>query len=136
MFELRKLKSSYFVEKANVSNEQFFGNFNHCNIRDVFSLEGFLIDAEFPLDYFCTEKVFSVLTSMDATKSTGTDGISARMLKATALAITPSVTKLFNLSLESGKLPVDWKFARIVPIHKSLDPTNPANYRPISIPLF
>ena len=122
------------LEKANVLNEQFFGNFNHCNIPDVFSIGGCLVDAEFPSDYFCTEEeVFGLITSLDATKSTGADGISARMLKATALAITPSVTKLFNSSLKSGKFPVDWKFARIVPIPKSGDPTNPANYRPISI---
>ena len=122
------------LEKANLLNEQFFGNFNHCNIPDVFSIEGCLVDAEFPPDYFCTEEeFFGLITSLDATKSTGADGISARMLKATALAITPSVTKLFNLSLTSGKFPVDWKFGRIVPIPKSGDPTIPANYRPISI---
>ena len=95
------------LEKANVLNEQFFGNFNHCNIPDVLSLEGCLVDAKFPPDYFCTEEVFGLKTSLDATKSTGADGISARMLKATALAITPSVMKLFNLSLKGGKFPVD-----------------------------
>ena len=122
------------LEKANVLNEQFFGNFNHCNIPDVFSLEGCLVDAEFPPSYFCTEEeIFGLITSLDATKSTGADRIFARMLKATALAITRSVTKLFNLSLKNGEFPVDSKFARIIPIPKSGDPTNPANYRPMSI---
>ena len=55
------------------------------------------------------------------------------MLKHTIHSITPNVIKLFNLSLQSGIFPDDWKFARIVPIPKSGDPTNPFNYRPISI---
>ena len=98
------------LEKANVLNEQFIGNFNHCNIPDVFSLEGCLVDhdAKFPLDYFCTEgEIFGLITSLDATKSICADWISARMLKATALAITLRGAKVFNLSLKRGKFPVD-----------------------------
>ena len=48
------------------------------------------------------------------------------------LSLPCSERKLLALSLKSGRFPVDWKFARIVPIAKS-DPTNPANYRPIFI---
>jgi len=55
------------------------------------------------------------------------------MLKQTVYSITPSVTKLFNLSLKSGVFPSDWKFARIVSIPESGDPSNPPSYRPISI---
>ncbi len=55
------------------------------------------------------------------------------MLKNTAYSIVPSLSKLFNLSIRSGKVPRDWKFARVVPIPKSGDRENPANYRPISI---
>ena len=55
------------------------------------------------------------------------------MLKKTALSITPAVTKLFNVSLTSGGLLSEWKTARVTPIPKSGDSSNPSNYRPISL---
>ena len=61
------------------------------------------------------------------------DGVSAIMLKFTALSTAPSLTKLFNLSIATGCFPTAWKRARITPIHKASDPSLPKNYRPISI---
>ena len=55
------------------------------------------------------------------------------MLKATAVTITPVVTKLFNLSLETGTFQQAAKISFIMPIPKSMDPTSPSNYRPISL---
>ena len=87
-----------------------------------------------PEHILCTEEeVLSLLQSLDVTKASGPEGISARMLKGTAVAITPVVTKLFNLSLKSGTFPQAAKMSLIMPIPKSLDPTSPSNYRPISL---
>ena len=66
-------------------------------------------------------------------KATGADNISARMLKGTVSSITPSLTKMFNLSIKTGSFPQSWKCARVVPIPKGGDLSNPTNYRPISI---
>ena len=54
------------------------------------------------------------------------------MLKATAYSIAPSITKLFNLSIQLGCFPQTWKVSNVVPIPKSTDNTSP-NYRPISL---
>ena len=87
-----------------------------------------------PEHILCTEEeVLSLLQSLDVTKASGPEGISARMLKGTAVAITPVVTKLFNLSLKSGTFPQAAKMSLIMPIPKSLYPTSPSNYRPISL---
>ena len=62
------------------------------------------------------------------TKSNGPGGISARMLKATVGNITPAVTKLFNMSIKSGKLPNEWKLALATPLPKTGNKSDPAIY--------
>ncbi len=41
--------------------------------------------------------------------------------------------KLYNVCLEDGYIPTDWKTAHVIPIHKKGDPQLPSNYRPISL---
>ena len=87
-------------------------------------------------DLLCTvEEVADILGKPDPSKATGPDKISARMLKATAYSIAPSLIKLFNLSIKVGKLLSSWKFSNniIVPIPKGGDPSSTSNYRPISL---
>ena len=59
-----------------------------------------------PEQLLCTEDdVLEMLLSLDTTKSRGPDGISATMLKQTAVSIALGITKLMNTSIRSGKLP-------------------------------
>ncbi len=53
-----------------------------------------------------------MLRALDITKANGQDGISTRMLKSTAAATAPSITKLFNLSIQLGRPPAAWKNAK------------------------
>jgi hypothetical protein len=82
---------------------------------------------------FCEAEVSYVLRSLDSNKATGPDGIPARLLRETADVITPSLCKLFNLSVLSGIIPEEWKLANIVPVHKKGDKECAENYRPIPI---
>ena len=74
-----------------------------------------------------------MLLSLDTSKANGKDGISARMLKATAAAIAPSVTKLFNLSIQLCRIPHAWKDAIVMPIPKTQGAKTPTEFRPISL---
>ena len=87
-----------------------------------------------PTDFLCTEEeVYSLLSTLDTTKANGHDHISARMLKETALSITPAVTELFNISIRLGELPDEWKVSHVSPIPKSDNHSDPGSYRPISL---
>ena len=56
------------------------------------------------------------------------------MLKSTAHSIVTPLLHIFNLSIQSGILPSDWKHSHIVPIPKSKTPSSsPSDYRPISL---
>jgi len=57
---------------------------------------------------------------LDTTKATGPDNKPAQMLKETARTITPSLTKLFNISMQQYSFPTFWKSANIVTIPKRL----------------
>ena len=87
-----------------------------------------------PDDLLCIEdEVAALIRSLDISKATGLDGISARMLKGTVDSIVPSLTKLFNISIKAGQFPQCWKESSIVPIPKGGDHSNPGNYQPISL---
>ena len=58
---------------------------------------------------------------------------SARMLKTTAASIAPSVTALFYLPLQLGRILRKWKGSRVVAILKVSAPKWPDNYCPISL---
>ena len=77
--------------------------------------------------------VYKVLSSLDVHKAIGPDAISPRILKECAAELAPSISQLFNFSLDHGKLPSVWKSANVVPIHKSGERTLAENYRPVSL---
>ena len=60
-------------------------------------------------------------------------GLSSKLLQACANEISPSLCRLFNLSLELGTFPEKWKHANLVPIHKCEFKTMHSNYRSISL---
>ena len=73
------------------------------------------------------------LESLDGSKAMGVDGISPKVLKRCALAIYEPVTHLFQLSLDQGLLPQEWKIHLVTPVFKSGDRSLVENYRPISL---
>ena len=77
--------------------------------------------------------VYKVLSTIDVNKANGPDAISPRILKECPAELAPSITQLFNFSLDHGKLLSVWKSANVVPIHKSGERTLAENYRPVSL---
>ena len=117
--------------KANMLNSFFCSCFNTAHP----SIEPQNVSiTDCPDEILCSEsEVGDLLASLDVLKSSGQDGIPARMLKFTAYSIAPSLTKLLNLSLRSNSIPSAWKKAPVVPTPKSSGLSDLANYRPISL---
>ena len=118
--------------------------------NDFFSKIGSTLASKFPAGiqtqnlYQGFEGVFSFnaipvnftkkeLCKLQASKSTGLDGINIRLLKDAADVVAGPLTHISNASLKTGRVPSLWKKARVTPIFKSDSALNPSNYRPISI---
>ena len=87
-----------------------------------------------PADLLCSEdEVLDIILSLDTNKASGLDGVSARMLKETAYIISPMLCTLFNESISTGTVPNSWKVSLITPVPKHGEPSDPSNYRPISL---
>ena len=71
-----------------------------------------------------TQKVRSLLQSLNISKSTGPDEFHPCFLQETAETIALPVTRLFNKSISERKIPEEWKLANVTCIHKSGDKTN------------
>ena len=79
------------------------------------------------------EEVLETINQLDPTKAAGHDDLHPALLKSVAVYIAAPLSELYNQSLTLGQLPLDWKSARVTPIHKSGDKMSPTNYRPISL---
>lgn len=85
--------------------------------------------------YMCTESaetIFSCLQTLPTKKATGCDNMPAYLIKEAAPVIVYSLTNIINYSIVTGKVPKQWKQARVTPVHKGGDKTIMNNYRPIS----
>jgi hypothetical protein len=79
------------------------------------------------------EEVFKLLSSLNTSKATGCDNISAFFVKCGADVISTPLTYIINLSLRTAEIPTDFKMARVVPLFKKGSRSYEGNYRPVSI---
>ena len=77
--------------------------------------------------------VVKTLQGLKASKSSGLDNISLRMLKDAAVVVAKSLTRIVIESLSQGTVPSEWKYAKITPLYKKGMSTDMDNYRPISV---
>ena len=77
--------------------------------------------------------VYSKLQQIKGNAGPGPDGVQGVVLKSCAAALAPSLSRLFNCSLQQGALPKGWKTAAVVAISKGGDKSDMNNYRPISM---
>ena len=84
-------------------------------------------------DSFMHSEVLAQLLNLDVNKAAGSDGISASFLKEVANEIVDPLTVLYNKSIQSGVVPLDWKKSHVTPVHKGGDTSDSGNFCPISV---
>ncbi|CAH2096385.1 unnamed protein product [Euphydryas editha] len=78
-------------------------------------------------------EILKILQTLDVNKASGPDGVPAIVLRTCALELSPPLTRLYRLSLKTGKVPKSWKLANVQPVPKKGSRADPVNYRPISV---
>ena len=90
-FDKASMLTQYFSKCFNMAQPPLSCRYEEPNIGNC------------PVYFLCTEEeVYEMLLSLDTSKANGPDGISAKMFKGTALSITPVLTQLFSMSIQSA----------------------------------
>ena len=79
------------------------------------------------------EVVASKINKIKENKSPGVDGISPKILKEIVEQISMPLAHVFNMSLQEGIVPLEWKEANIIPLFKKGSRNKSVNYRPVSL---
>ena len=73
--------------------------------------------------------VLKLLQDINVNKAMGPDSIPNKVLKECASELSHGIAKLFQYSLDTGTLPLDWRNANITPVFKKRNRHLPENYR-------
>ena len=79
------------------------------------------------------EEITKAISKIKSNKAPGLDSISNNMIKHGQLYLLASFKKLFNKCFTFGIYPEAWASGYIVPLYKNNDPSDPNNYRGITI---
>ena len=80
-----------------------------------------------------TAQVCGELKRLRPRKAAGPDGVPPRLLKTCARELAHPLQRIFNLSLEEGRVPHLWKTSCIVPVPKKPHPGEMNDFRPVAL---
>ena len=77
---------------------------------------------------FTRNGIVELLNTLNHQKASGSDGISARVLKVCSEEVADALVLFFSTSINQGKIPDDWRHAIITPVYKGgMNRTKPEN---------
>lgn len=111
----------------------FFASCFSCTLPNVFPqpcTTDFL-----PMDPITIDSVgvTCLIERQKISSCSGIDGITTKFLKSTSTCSSLILREIFEQSLQSCSIPLDWKVGKVVPLHKSGSNASILNYRPISL---
>ncbi len=120
---------------ANILNDQFSSVFtrDQHNVNDVQPMTRAEVEEKL-FEFVVTKNDISKrIDDMKNGKAPGPDGICTAVLKNLKNALLDPLQILFQLSLDTGQVPDDWKRAKVTPIFKKGSKGKASNYRPVSL---
>ena len=119
-------------ETANSFNDFFISVFEQYNTHDISTdcisdkLKDFIhgklsSEVKFDIPPISIAFVENQLASLDPTKATGLDGLSAKFLRVSSSVLAAPITKILNSSISTGIFPDNFKKAKVTPCFKKGD---------------
>ena len=75
----------------------------------------------------------AIVYGMNSSAACGEDGVNIHLVRLSFEAVGTVLLHLINSSISLSEVPDSWKHSLVFPIHKSGDPSDSSNFRPISI---
>ena len=136
MADLKKpdgTKTATDNEKADVLNQFFQSVFTQEDAGPLPEAPIYEYDEELADFEITEEEVKKLLAELHTRKAPGPDGIPPSILAKAADELAKPFALLFRKSLESSKIPEDWKTAFVTPISKKGSKMTPSHYRQVSL---
>ena len=122
-----------YQKQANILNTYFASVFTKEDMNNLPSLEVPSDTPQMEQVLITRQTVLEKIKELKKESAPGPDGIRPRILVEMAEEISLPLTMLFKQSLDTGKVPADWRCANVTPIFKKGTKSNPGNYRPVSL---
>ena len=119
-------------EKANILNSYFASVYTMEPIDDIPRLTPKATLEQSKLK-ITVEMVKGLLGDLKVHKSPGPDGLHPIFMQELATELCKPLAMVFEKSIETAKLPKQWKVARVSAIFKKGNKNLASNYRPVSI---
>ena len=103
---------------------------NHPSIR---AIKKRTLGQSFDFVHVTPNDARSCIVNLDSKKSTGYDGIPAKLLKVGTDPLSVIISELINMSIDECTFPDLLKYAEMAALFKKLDRLYKENYRPVSI---
>ena len=127
--------NEYFTSVSTILNNENSSNDYDVNISNLnqFINDKIPSDVYFNIPFVTSEQVHSYIRALDPSKATGLDGLGPKIFKLAINSLSPIIAILINKSIHTGQFPNEMKCAKVFPIFKGGNKSDPSNYRPISI---
>ena len=122
--------NQFFIEKVKAIKEKidFIPNsLQHCHQK----MSGKY--CKLWLNHVTVLKITKLIKNLKNSKSTGVDGLDSYSIRISAEIIAQPLYHIITLCLMQCKFPADWKYSKIIPLHKKDSQLEKENYRPVSI---
>jgi len=119
-------------DKATMFNSYFVSLFSSNQVMQFPSIPNNVVPI-IPDPVFTSYEIDVILAHLDVNSACGPSGISPVILKKCHYLISPSLAVIFNVSIQTSKIPSEWKRANVTPVFKKSDKHSVINYRPISL---
>ena len=136
---LKTETGEFIMENKDMADElnRYFGSVftreDTNNLPDVIVARGPGVTEELKEIHISQKMVLDRLMGLKADKSPGPDGLHPRILKEVALEIMDALVIIFQCSIDTGLVPVDWRVANVIPLFKKGGREKAGNYRPVSL---